>query len=353
MTRQRPYILGIESSCDETSAAILEGTCTVRSCIISSSRKDFERMGGVIPERAAREQLRCIIPVVQQAMNDASAASNDLRAIAVTCGPGLLGSLLVGTATARVLAELWNIPLIPVHHTLGHLSSTWLTEHGETTVEPQFPILALSVSGGHTDLWLRRSHGEQTLIGRTIDDAAGEAFDKGAVQLGLPYPGGPALEALAAGGDKQAISFPIPRSNEQGLHLSYSGLKTSLKYLIRDAGGLEAIPQEQRQRIAASYQAAIVAQLIDRLEAALRMHADIREVHIVGGVSANGELRRAAADLAEKKQLILRVPKSLRYCTDNAAMIACAAALAEHEHRTISRQSFRTSASLPLEKIAN
>ncbi|MEQ1772016.1 MAG: tRNA (adenosine(37)-N6)-threonylcarbamoyltransferase complex transferase subunit TsaD, partial [Devosia sp.] len=165
------------------------------SCIISSSQKDFVSLGGVIPEDAARKQLESILPVIEQSLLKASISHNDLDAIAVTYGPGLLGSLLVGTSTARVLSRMWDTPLLPVHHTLGHLASTWLSSE-----EPQFPVLTLSVSGGHTDLWYRTSHTSGVRVGTTRDDAAGEAFDKGAVMLGLPYPGGPALAALAQNG---------------------------------------------------------------------------------------------------------------------------------------------------------
>ena len=366
-------LLGIETSCDETSAAVVEDGRLVRSCIIASSSKDFIGSGGVIPEQAAREQLKSILPVIERCLEAAKISHEDLDAIAVTNCPGLLGSLLIGTTTARALALAWNKPLIPVHHTLGHLSSTWLVEsdysnsaaatscrstitisaarcrgYGNTDeanenshqLEPVFPILALSVSGGHSDLWLRKSHTDNTLLGSTIDDAAGEAFDKGAALLGLPYPGGPALAKLAEQGDEKRFPFPKMLAHDSSLNFSFSGLKTSLKYLLRDltASGT-VLDDETKASIAASYQLAICSHLIRRLSQAIQQQAslpaaaslpagsqpkEIKEIHLVGGVAANLRLRSIAEALGKNHGITVRWPATLRYCTDNGAMIGAA-----------------------------
>lgn len=271
---------------------------TVLSCVIASSGKDFEKTGGVIPEDAARKQLESILPVVRKSLQDASMTPKELDAIAVTFGPGLLGSLLVGTTTARTLSSVWDTPIIPVHHTLGHLSSTWLSDT-EKKLEPAFPILTLSVSGGHSDLWYRTTHTEGHLLGSTRDDAAGEAFDKGAVMLGLSYPGGPALASLALSGDASAYAFPLPLSREKTCDFSFSGLKTSLKYLIRDLGTAMEHP-ETRASVAASYEHAICTHLCTSIEHALERKPEVKELHIVGGVSANEHLRKTAMVVAKK-----------------------------------------------------
>ncbi len=233
-------ILSIETSCDETAAAVVEDGIFVRSNVIASSQDVFTKAGGVIPEEAARRQVECILPVIEQAIDGIGLTPKDIDAIAVTRGPGLLGSLLVGTTTARVLSSMWKIPVVGIHHTLGHLSSTWLVNETQDSrrmtkeSEPIFPILTLSASGGHTELWLRTAHTKGTLHGRTRDDAAGEAFDKGASLLGLPYPGGPAIAKLADEGDEHVYDFPLPLAKEDTLDFSFSGLKTSLRYLLRD-----------------------------------------------------------------------------------------------------------------------
>ena len=328
-------ILAIETSCDETSAAVVEDGTRVLSNVIASSQMAFERSGGVIPEMAARRQVECMLPVLDQALADAKLQPRDLDCLAVTSGPGLLGSLLVGTTTARTLARLWGKPLVGVHHTLGHLSSTWLEAKDEAT----FPLLTLSASGGHTDLWLRASHTRGMLLGQTRDDAAGEAFDKGASMFGLPYPGGPSIAKLAEKGSRDAFAFPHPLHKEDTLDFSYSGLKTSLKYLLRDH------PDADRTDVAASYEHALCLHLADRIDRALALHSDVREVHIVGGVSANTHLRWF---LGQRLKVRLRVPVKLSYCTDNAAMIAAAAEFLIREKGTAAYQPFTTTASLPL-----
>lgn len=341
---QRMRILGIETSCDETSAAVVRDGHEVLSCVISSSKHDFISLGGVIPEDAARKQLESILPVIELALKNASISHDELDAIAVTYGPGLLGSLLVGTSTARVLATLWKKPLFAVHHTLGHLSSTWLASSDLT-----FPVLTLSVSGGHSDLWYRTNHTSGIRVGTTRDDAAGEAFDKGAVLLGLPYPGGPALSKLAVGGNETAYEFPNPLSHDKKPDFSFSGLKTSLKYLLRDLGEI-ALEDKARADIAASYQFAICRHLCHRIELALDMYPDMKELHIVGGVSANTRLRTMATEIGKRSGVIVRWPSSLAYCTDNAAMIA-AAAYFQDAAKNSTQSTFKTLATSSLEAL--
>lgn len=340
-------ILGIETSCDETSAAVVEDGTRVRSNIIASTSCAFAQSGGVIPEVAAREQVRCILPVIAQALEGALVTSDELDAIAVTKGPGLLVSLLVGTMTARTLSRVWGLPLVGVHHHLGHLSSTWLETGNQ---EPglgnptEFPILALTASGGHTELWLRTAHTTGTLLGQTRDDAAGEAFDKGAALLGLPYPGGPAIAAAAASGNPRAHRFPLPLRRADTFDFSFSGLKTALKYLLRDAQS--SVITHQLPDIAASYQHAICAHLTDRLARGVSAHPEVREVHVVGGVAANAYLRAMLCRCLPGRRL--QFPATIAYCTDNAAMIAAAAACLIAERGNLAFAPFETSASLPL-----
>jgi len=332
-------ILGIETSCDETAASIVENGVHVYSSVIATSKQAFEKLAGVIPEEAARMQVECIIPVVDQALTEAQMKSGDIDAIAVTKGPGLLGSLLAGTVSARVLAHTWKKPLIGVHHTFGHLSSSWLATNANNP--PLFPILTLSVSGGHTDLWLRTSHTRGTILGSTRDDAAGEAFDKGAHVLGLPYPGGPHLAKRAEAGDAATFRFPLPLRDDPSLDFSFSGLKTALKYLLRD----EHIPLDSAD-VAASFEHAICLHLMDKLSKAVALHSEVREIHVVGGVSANQHLRMLLQALCDAEKLVLRWPNTLGYCTDNAAMIAAAGFFLLQEGHT--PEAFETMASLPI-----
>ncbi len=353
-------ILGIETSCDETAAAVVKDGTVVHSNVIASSREMFERSGGVIPELAARRQVECIQPVIDAALKEAHCAIDDVDAVAVTRAPGLLGSLLVGNIAARTMAWLHTKPLIGVHHTLGHLSSTWLgLEPGD---DPAFPILTLSASGGHSDLWLRTSHLTGTLLGRTRDDAAGEAFDKGASLLGLPYPGGPSIAHAATGGDPHAFPFPLPLAGDDSLDWSFSGLKTALKYLLQD---LDFTPDGTRPRraptqprsgvrasrgdvrladLAASYEHAIDLHLVDRLKRALERHPEVREIHLVGGVSANERLRTMAEALGAR----VRWPLRGAYCTDNGAMIAAAGEFLARERPQVLGEAFTTSATQAL-----
>lgn len=356
-------ILGIETSCDETAAAVVRDGTDVLSCVITSQCSRFQNTGGVIPEDAARQQVLCMLPVLHECLQKATVEMKEIDAIAVTKGPGLLGSLLVGTTTARTLATLWKKPLIGVHHTLGHLSSTWLMD--DQIRNSEFPILTLSASGGHTDLWYRTSHTKGTLLGSTRDDAAGEAFDKGASLLSLPYPGGPSIAQAAEGGDPHAYEFPLPLRNDPSLDFSFSGLKTSLRYLLRDLDqSHSARPNGEAGRahrtshivnVAASYQHAICSHLIDRITRALHRHPEVKEIHLVGGVSANTYLRamleKSIHEQTSKRtneQTILRWPSTLVYCTDNAAMIASAGEFLIQEHGKKAYEVFETTASLPL-----
>lgn len=333
-------ILGIETSCDETAAAVVEDGRKVQSNVISSSKRSFENLAGVIPEEAARKQIECIMPVIEESLLLAKAEPESLDAIAVTRGPGLLGSLLVGTTAARALAALWKKPIVGVPHTLGHLSSVWLEQEEEIS----FPVLCLSASGGHTELWLRESHTKGVLLGRTRDDAAGEAFDKGASILGLPYPGGPSIEKCAVTGDPQAFEFPLPLRRDPTLDFSFSGLKTALKYTLRD---LPRFDSRTRADFAASFQHAIVQHLMDRVEHAIRRYPSVHEMHVVGGVSANTHLRSELSTL----KIPFRVPKKQSYCTDNGAMIAAAGYFLFQEKGADACGLFTTEASLALKAI--
>ncbi|MFH1670781.1 MAG: tRNA (adenosine(37)-N6)-threonylcarbamoyltransferase complex transferase subunit TsaD, partial [Patescibacteria group bacterium] len=291
-------------------------------------------------------QVEFILPVINKTLIDAGITKDEVDAIAVTRGPGLLVSLIVGTTVARTLSSLWKKPLIGVHHTLGHLSSTWL----DSTEAFRFPILTLSASGGHTDLWLRTSHIQGQLLGRTRDDAAGEAFDKGAIMLELGYPGGPAIAKAADGGDPQYYDFPLPLHDDPSLDFSFSGLKTSLKYLLRNnVNNQQSTINNQLPDIAASYQHAICRHLNDRITKAIKKHPETNEVHLVGGVSANIHLRTFVEETIAP--IPLRVPKHIRYCTDNAAMIGAAAFFLKKEKGKEAFEEFETTASLSLNEV--
>ena len=331
-------ILGIETSCDETAAAIVSSGTVVESSVITSTKDVFAGTGGVVPEDAARRQVECILPVINTALSKANCTIEKVDCIAVTKGPGLMGSLLVGTTTARTLASLWQKPLIGVHHTFGHLSSIW----PDCREVPAFPCITLSVSGGHSDIWYRTSHTKGTLLGRTRDDASGEAFDKAAAMLGLPYPGGPSVSKASETGDETAYLFPLPLSKENTFDFSFSGLKTSLKTTISKC----TMSNQIRSDLAASFQLAICNQLAHRVQAACNAHPNIKEVHIVGGVSANTRLRELLSSTLGG--ITVRAPTSLVYCTDNAAMIAAGAYFLQQEKPAEAYETFVTSATLPL-----
>ena len=299
-------ILGLETSCDETAAALVTDDGEILSNVVSSQAELHARYGGVVPEVASRRHLDLVTPVIREALAEADATLGDVDRIAVTQGPGLIGALLVGLAAAKAVAWSRRLPLVPVDHLDGHVASLYLRPD---PLEP--PFLCLLASGGHTLLLDVRSHTEQELLGTTLDDAAGEAFDKGARLLGLGYPGGREIDRLAREGNPSAYDFPVARV--PGLDFSFSGLKTALLYAVRE------MPEEEldarRVDLAASYQHAIVRALVERVrEAAEETGRD--RIAIVGGVAANSELRQALPD-ATAAPLVL--------CTDNAAMIASAA----------------------------
>lgn len=298
-------VLGLETSCDETAAALVTGEGELRSSVVASQADLHARYGGVVPEIASRRHLELVGPVVREALDEAGATLDDVSRVAVTRGPGLVGALLVGLGVAKAIAWARRLPLVPVDHLHGHVASLYL-EPG--AVEP--PFTCLLASGGHTLLLDVQDRASYTVIGSTLDDAAGEAFDKGARLLGLGYPGGAELDRLARDGDPGAHAFPVARVPD--LDFSFSGLKTALLYAVRDLGPREL--ERRRADLAASYQHAIVGALEARLHrAAARTGHD--RIAVVGGVAANSELRATLADAAF-------APLSL--CTDNAAMIASA-----------------------------
>lgn len=335
-------VLGIETSCDETSAAVVRDGREVRSNVVSSQLDLHQAYGGVVPELAARAQLTAIIPVVEEALRQADLELGDIDGIAVTCGPGLAGSLLVGANFAKTLAYARSIPLVGVNHLEAHLYANWLyrAEDEERLDEPEFPILALLVSGGHTELLLMTGHGRYQHLGRTLDDAAGEAFDKGARLLGLGYPGGPAIQRAASGGRPDA--FDLPRAWLPDTHdFSFSGLKTAL---LREVEPFR-LPDDEREDdadapfrrhrpprfaaelpvadLAASFQEAIIDVLATKTARAAQALATDHVV-LAGGVAANRALReRLAREVQTQASAHLRVP-ALAYCTDNAAMVAAA-----------------------------
>ena len=312
-------ILALETSCDDTCAAVTEGA-EIRSNVISSQAAFHQRFGGVVPEVASRHHLELVNAVVDSALQEAGEDLDEIDAIAVTQGPGLIGALLVGVSTAKALAAARRKPLVPVDHLQGHVAANFLEPD---PLEP--PFLCLIASGGHTLLAGVREPGSFEWLGSTLDDAAGEAFDKGARMLGLEYPGGPAIERAAAGGNPDAFEFPVAMTREPGLDFSFSGLKTALVYRVRELGTEGAL--EARADLAASFQRAIVSQLVAKLERALK-GGEWEAIALGGGVAANSELRRRAGELARDRGLRLKlVPIEL--CTDNAAMIASAARFGE------------------------
>ena len=303
-------ILGIETSCDETAAALVTEDGHVRASVVASQADLHARFGGVVPEVASRRHLELVVPVIREALADAGATLDDIDRVAVTRGPGLIGALLVGLAPAKAIAWSRQLPLVPVDHLDGHVAALYLEPE---PVEP--PFLCLLASGGHTMLLDVLAHGEHELLGTTLDDAAGEAFDKGARLLGLGYPGGREIDRLARAGDPGAYDFPVARV--PGLDFSFSGLKTALLYAVRDLSPEEL--EQRRADLAASYQRAIVRALVGRVRDAAEQTGAGR-VAVVGGVAANSELREALPGAA-------LAPLAL--CTDNAAMIASAARYAE------------------------
>ena len=312
----RNIILGIESSCDDTSAAVVVNGI-LRSNVIAS-QKVHETYGGVVPELASRAHQQNIVPVVAEAMRQAGIATSDLSAVAYTRGPGLIGSLLVGSSFAKGLAIARNIPLIEVNHLSAHALSPFIREQ-ETDAVPEFPYLTLLVSGGNSQLILLKSYSEMEMIGTTIDDAAGEAFDKCGKVMGLPYPAGPHIDRLAKEGDCDAFHFSKPRI--PNYDYSFSGLKTSFLYTIRDQLKINpSFLEERKADLAASLQKTIIDILMIKLEKAVEKYK-IKDLSIGGGVSANSGLRKAVKVFAETKGIRCWVPP-IKYTTDNAAMVA-------------------------------
>lgn len=313
------YILGIESSCDDTSAAVITDGGLLLSNVIAS-QSVHEEYGGVVPELASRAHQQNIVPVVDAAIRRAGIDRRDLSAIAFTRGPGLIGSLLVGTSFAKGLSLGLRIPMVDVNHLHAHVLAHFIRENADDEV-PQFPYLCMLVSGGNSQLIIVRGPRDMEIIGRTIDDAAGEAFDKCAKVMGLPYPGGPHIDRLAAEGNPDAFRFARPRI--QGLDYSFSGLKTSFLYTLRD--NLRTDPdfiEHHRADLAASLQSAIVGILMNKLEKAVDA-TGVTTVAIGGGVSANNGVRQAVADMCARRGIKAFIPER-RFTTDNAAMVAIA-----------------------------
>jgi N6-L-threonylcarbamoyladenine synthase len=308
-------ILGIESSCDDTSAAVLKNS-TILSNLIAR-QEIHELYGGVVPELASRAHQQNIIPVVDAALKKAGVTKEEIDAIAFTKGPGLMGSLVVGTSFAKAFSMAMNVPLLEVNHMMGHVLAHFIDDEGKE--KPTFPFLCLTVSGGHTQIVLVEDHLSIKVIGTTIDDAAGEAFDKAAKLLGFPYPGGPLIDKFAKEGDPTKFTFAKP--NIQGLDFSFSGLKTSILYFLQKETKLNPnFIEENKADLCASIQASVVDILLKKITKAAKEH-NIHQIAIAGGVSANSGLRNALLDAGKKHQWNVFIPK-FEYCTDNAAMIA-------------------------------
>lgn len=308
-------ILAIESSCDETSASVILNGKVLNNIVATQSV--HEKYGGVVPELASRAHQENLIPVILEAISTSGISKNKFSAVAFTRGPGLMGSLLVGVSFAKAFAYAQKIPLIEVNHMQAHILAHFIDDP-----KPSFPFICLTVSGGHTQLVLVKDYLEMEVIGETQDDAVGEAFDKTAKLLGLPYPGGPLIDKYAALGNPKAFQFPITRM--PGLNYSFSGIKTAVLYFLRDQ--LKANPQfieENIPDLCASIQYSLIEMLLLKLKDAVKQYG-VKEIAIAGGVSANSGLRKTLKELSEKKGWNLYVPK-FEYCTDNAAMIAMAA----------------------------
>lgn len=317
MAAQNIYILGIESSCDDTAAAVLHNGKILSNVI--ATQEVHKKYGGVVPELASRAHQQNIVPVIHEALSRAGIKKEDLSAIAFTRGPGLMGSLLVGTSFAKSLSLGLNIPLLDVNHMQAHILAHFIEE--EEFQKPEFPFLALTISGGHTQIVRVDDHFKMEVIGETLDDAVGEAFDKSAKILGLPYPGGPLVDKYAQTGNPKA--FPFPKPKVDGLNFSFSGLKTSILYFVQKQ--LKENPkfiEENIEDICASIQHTIIGILMDKLKKAVKQ-TGIRQIAIGGGVSANSGIRRTLKEAEARYQWKTFIPK-FEYTTDNAAMIAIA-----------------------------
>jgi N6-L-threonylcarbamoyladenine synthase len=308
-------ILAIESSCDETSSAVISDGKVLNNIIATQSV--HEKYGGVVPELASRAHQQHLIPVIDEAISTSGLEKKDLHAVAFTKGPGLLGSLLVGVSFAKSFAYAMGIPLIEVNHMQAHILAHFIEDP-----HPSFPFICLTVSGGHTQLVLVKDHLDMEVIGETTDDAVGEAFDKTAKLLGLPYPGGPLIDSYAGSGNPQAFVFPM--TDMPGLNFSFSGIKTAILYFLRDRLQKDQdFVQKNLNDICASVQYTLIKMLMLKLKKAAKMY-HINEIALAGGVSANSGLRKELLETSEKMKWNVYVPK-IEYCTDNAAMIAMAA----------------------------
>ena len=317
-------LLGIETSCDETAAAVVRDGREVLSNVLSSQEPIHRKYGGVVPELACRQHAAVISDVVCAALDEAKVDVQDLSGVAVTQGPGLMGALLVGVSYAKALAYRHRLTLIGIHHLEGHIAAVHLENR---TVD--LPAVALVVSGGHTNLYYVPAQGSFKLLGQTVDDAAGEAFDKGAKMLGLPYPGGPAMDRISRTGDPTRLSFPRPYLKNDSWDMSFSGLKTSLRYYLERSGfpntgggQISNLSPVSIPDVAAAFQQAIVDVLVEKTVSAADRHY-VRTVFVTGGVAANTVLRRQLADVCKERGLQLLIPSPI-YCTDNGAMIAAA-----------------------------
>ncbi len=310
--------LGIETSCDDTSVSVVEGLSDVRSLVISSQIKTHAPYGGIIPELAARDHLKNITWVLDKALKEADIKNPErqLSLIAVTCGPGLMGSLLVGVMFAKGLSQVWEKPLIGVNHIEGHVYSLFLTEANDI----DFPFLCLVISGGHTDLLIVMAPGSYKVLGSTRDDAIGEAFDKVAKLLDLGYPGGPIIDKLSKKGDENAFNFPVPLIDDEGFDFSFSGLKTAVSLQVKELKKRYGkLTDDVKADICAAFQKAAISELLIKVKRAVSS-TGITKVGICGGVSANSYLRQKIKELRNIKVFF----PPLKYCTDNAAMVASA-----------------------------
>ncbi len=325
LTDKNCYILGIESSCDDTAAAVINNGVVLSNVV--ATQQIHEEYGGVVPELASRAHQQNIVPVVHQALRKANIDKKQLSAIAFTRGPGLMGSLLVGTSFSKSLAMGLGVPLIDVNHMQAHILAHFIKAEEQNT--PNFPFLALTISGGHTQIVKVTHYFEMEVIGQTIDDAVGEAFDKSAKLLGLPYPGGPLIDKYAKNGNPKAFKFTKPKV--QPMDFSFSGLKTAVLYFVeKQVAENPDFISENIEDVCASLQFTIVDYLMDKLKNAVK-HTGITEIAIGGGVSANSGIRRALKEAETKYGWTTHVPK-FEYCTDNAAMIAIVGELKYKQH---------------------
>ncbi|HEY4369546.1 MAG TPA: tRNA (adenosine(37)-N6)-threonylcarbamoyltransferase complex transferase subunit TsaD [Steroidobacteraceae bacterium] len=333
-------VLGIETSCDETAAAVFDGESGLLAHRLYSQVELHAAYGGVVPELASRDHVRKLLPLIENVLTDAKVSAAGIDGIAYTAGPGLVGALMVGASVARSLAFAWGCPAVGVHHLEGHLLAPMLE-----TVPPQFPFLALLVSGGHTLLAQVRGIGEYEIIGTSVDDAAGEAFDKTAKLLGLPYPGGPALARLADSGRPGRFRFPRPMLDRPGLDFSFSGLKTAVVVAVRNL----QLDDQTRADVAAEFQQAVVDTLVAKCTRALDQ-TGLATLVVAGGVGANQALRRELSRLGQRRNVQVFYPRT-EFCTDNAAMIAYAGyrRLAQGQHDDL---RIRATARWPLDTLS-